>query len=85
MTEEKPANSFLWTPPEKIDENVRRMAWLLFLEAWKNWLRVRGSDAALPDADIKEMYRCCLVAAKIARKLELQPTVSIEDVPEDQA
>lgn len=91
MTEKKPADSFLWTPPEKIDENVRRMAWLLFLEWWKasaNLAYERKAEglSAFKKTTIRDCYADCLAAAKIVRAQELQPTVKIEpDVPEDQA
>ena len=75
----------IWIPPEAIDENTRRMAWLLFLEWWKT--EVPKADladdphAALFDEDeVARAYDDCLIAAKIvrAKEQEQQPTVRFE-------
>jgi hypothetical protein len=71
--EQKPE---IWTPPEAIDENTRRMAWLLFLEWWKFNLE------SPPMEDVAEQtrnaYNNCLATAKLVRAQEQQTTVKVE-------
>ena len=70
MEEEKKPE--IWTPAEKLDANVQRMAWLLFLECWKAHL-------AQPELCIGEgwkpeyIYDICLKNAKVVRVLEQAP------------
>ena len=70
----------LWTPPEAIDENTRRMAWLLFLEEWK----ARGRHSIKETGEWAEItYADCLAAAKAVRAQEQQPTVSVKPADDD--
>lgn len=69
MTEEEKTPE-IWTPPETIDANTQRMAWLLFLEWWKACLPGGGPDKKITEKTISSRYRDCLAAAKIVRKLE---------------
>ncbi len=79
MTEEQRPEK-IWTPPEQIDENVRRMAWLLFLEEWK----ARGRHSIKETGEWAEItYADCLVAAKAVRAREQQPTVSVRPADDD--
>jgi hypothetical protein len=57
----------LWTPPEKLDANVQRMAWLLFMETWK----VMMATPADSGWDTAESYEDCLRSARIVREHEL--------------
>ncbi len=76
MTEEKQRERVtikttpdIWVPPEKLDPNVQRMAWLLFLEWWK----VRMAEGPPFEDDMPEVgrnYEAALEAAKIVRELE---------------
>lgn len=59
----------IWTPPEKLDANTTRMAWLLFLEAWKDHLP-RMFDEKPVRFIVPEVYDKCLETAKIVRRLE---------------
>ena len=58
----------IWTPPEKLDANVQRMAWLLFLEQWKRHA-VQGTVME----NVEAHYTLALEAAKIVRKMEQAP------------
>jgi len=82
MTEEQKPEK-IWTPPEAIDENTRRMAWLMFLEWWKASARIayeRKAEGlpAFEKTTIKDCYADCLAAAKLVRAQEQQTTVRFE-------
>jgi hypothetical protein len=70
-SEEKPEPVEIWTPPEKLDANVQRMAWLLFMEHWKGWVDIHGRDnkVSFPTTMI---YEECLTTAKVVREAELK-------------
>jgi hypothetical protein len=55
----------LWIPTEKLDENVKRMAWLLFLECWKG----DESTDQWTEEVTKGTYEDCIRVAKIIRDL----------------
>jgi hypothetical protein len=76
MTEEQKPE--IWTPPETIDENTRRMAWLLFLEVWKGELRDANQFQEWTDKQASNVYVGCLRIAKIVRAQEQQTTVKVE-------
>lgn len=59
----------IWTPPEKLDANVQRMAWLMFQDAWKAWVAGHGANSEWP---VQEVYGTCLKNAKAVRELELE-------------
>ena len=61
----------IWTPAEKLDANVQRMAWLLFLECWKAHLS-REIEESCPWKP-EEVYGHCLNNAKVVRQLEQAP------------
>ncbi len=65
----------IWTPPEKTDDNTKRMAWLMFLECWKVEMAKPHRRQASPDPmwDTTQTYNNCLKTAKIVRKLEQAP------------
>ena len=71
--------SKLWIPAEKLDENVKRMAWLMFLEAWKAWIR---DHSACDPWKPKAVYAECLQHAKMVRQME-QPKTEAADVSPD--
>jgi hypothetical protein len=54
----------LYIPQEKLNENVKRMAWLLFLEEWKTSRGGRESTAELEEW-VSLTYSDCLTAAKV--------------------
>ena len=60
----------IWVPPTPLDDNVKRMAWLLFLEAWKAYLAKHESDTSV-QWEPEQMYGVCLKNAKVVRLLEL--------------
>lgn len=70
----------LWTPPEKLDGNVQRMAWLMFIEEWKATplsTQIMDKEGAEQSAvDVSEwaakIYPLCLAAAKTVRQCEVE-------------
>lgn len=58
----------LWTPDQKLPEGVRKMAWLLFLEAWKGF-QLREDDEVLEDFKFEHMFRHCIEMAKAVTKI----------------
>lgn len=60
----------VWTPPEKLDPNVQRMAWLMFLECWKS----ESKDIGVGKFQewVEDVYGEALLAAKIIRAKELE-------------
>ncbi len=60
----------IWTPPERLDANVQRMAWLLFLESWKE--SEQNTDE-WTDQVTRETYSDCLRVAKLVRQMEQAP------------
>lgn len=65
----KPEKPKIWTPKEKLDDNTKRMAWILFVEWWKAGL---ANERINPDMVVSDAYALCLSTAKIVRKLEEQ-------------
>ena len=66
MTEEKQ----LLVPPEPIPENVKRMAWLLFLEVWKQLMAGEGDVEINQESDVEPAYKVCLETARTIYELE---------------
>jgi hypothetical protein len=58
----------LWTPKEKLDPNVQRMAWLMFIECWKHQL----TDPPEEMWDASDAYGICLLNAKVVRGCEVE-------------
>jgi len=73
--------SKLWIPAEKLDENVKRMAWLLFLEWWKGHFDQIGLEGTATKV-VETAYTVCLETAKVIRQLE-QPKTEAADVTPD--
>jgi hypothetical protein len=69
-SDEKPVE--IWTPDEKVDDNTKRMAWLLFLECWKQDICKTGYKLDDPPFSPGTAYEGCLTAAKIIREIELK-------------
>lgn len=64
----------IWTPPEHVDQNTQRMAWLLFLETWKaEWHKVIEQPKEALDGHAEFTYKRCLVVAKVVRRMEQEP------------
>lgn len=55
----------IWIPPQALPENVKRMAWYLFLEWWKTQAEKGGT---LNEAS--KVYQHCVEVAKIINTLE---------------
>lgn len=72
----------IWVPPTPLDDNIKRMAWLLFLEIWKAEASEKFTLALQGGRDLSiwaaEEYSACLAAAKAVRAIETQATVRIE-------
>ena len=65
----------IWTPPESLDPNTQRMAWLLFLEAWKAWIPYCIDTREHPSGakfHAGVTYKTCLETAKTVRQLETE-------------
>ncbi len=62
----------IWTPPEKLDANVQRMAWLLFIECWKHDIGKTGYTLDDPPFIAKHVHQNCLAVAKGVRESELE-------------
>lgn len=54
----------LWTPDKKIPASVLKMAWIMFLEAYKDHLRVK--DTWVPE----DVYRDCIDIARMVYRVE---------------
>lgn len=62
----------IWTPKEKLDPNVQRMAWLLFIECWKQDINKTGYTLDDPPFSVEHFYHRCLDAAKAVRACEVK-------------
>jgi len=73
MPPRKPDKSVpLWTPPKKLPERVRNIAFSLFMERWKCSL-AKGNGYTSP-ADVKESYKDCIQLAQAIVETEGEPT-----------
>lgn len=70
MTEEKKPD--IWTPKEKLDTNVQRMAWLLFQAQWKGYVTAHYLSADMVAFNVSDVYANCLRSAKEIRNLEVE-------------
>ncbi len=68
MSAEK--KSELWVPTSPLEPNVQRMAWLLFLECWKQEINKTGYTLDDPPFNTEHVYGNCLKVAKDVRRLE---------------
>jgi hypothetical protein len=57
--------SQLYIPEAKLDPNVKRMAWLLFLEWWKDEVRDHGMSLTMKAEKTFTAYEICVSAAKL--------------------
>ncbi len=55
----------LYIPEAKLDPNVKRMAWLLFLEWWKDAVRDSGMTLSMKAEKVFTAYEVSVTAAKL--------------------
>ncbi len=60
--EEQDKDLELYVPKSPLDGNVKRMAWLLFLEVWKVYVSVIDPKKKL---EPQKVYSACLDAARV--------------------
>ena len=72
--------SEIWTPPQKVDPNVMRMAWALFLKAWEKACE-RASDLGNVDpSEWAEVYKRCIDVAEELEKINDPPAVNPDEL-----
>jgi hypothetical protein len=62
----------LWTPKEKLDPNVQRMAWLMFQEWFKFQIGTENSVMELMIDDADHVHKRCLQLARAVRDSEVE-------------
>lgn len=55
----------LYIPEAKLNSNVKRMAWLLFLEWWKDAVKDKGMENTMEAEKLGTAYEICVTAAKL--------------------
>lgn len=63
MMEEQEKAEQLYIPEAKLDPNVKRMAWLVFMEWWKHFITTKGPE--ITQDNIEVAYSNSLMVAKI--------------------
>lgn len=74
MSEGEVQSTELWTPPEKLNPNVAKMAWAMFLKTWEAHMNgEEGSDDRPIEEWAPDCYRRCIRVAKALEDINQDP------------